>query len=258
MNRTLLSTRRLIVSGDMLELYEYERPYSFNLAPLRLSSGDLEDKESSEKTRRVDNLGRVRNDIRRIIEANYRAYGFEPVFLTLTFKENVTDVDQANLHFHDFIKRLDYKFQKRFRYLAIVEFQKRGAVHYHCIFFNMDLEIERSERRDRVIASLWRVGFVDIERVRHAKVVSAYVCKYLNKAVHDSRLRGRKAYFTSRALFRPREFRREASIDKVLRGRILETRSVDTYQSLSRGLVKYYQYVERQNDGVDVFGKERI
>jgi len=244
MNRTLLSSKRLIVSGDMLELYQYEHPYSFNLSPLRMSGGSIQENEKS-KERRADNLGFVRNQIRRLIESNYRAYGFEPVFLTLTFKENITDVDIANSYFHDFIKRLDYRFGKHFRYLAIVEFQKRGAVHYHCIFFNMGTDIEQRERSERIIAGIWGLGFVDIERVRHAKVVSAYVCKYLNKALHDVRLRGRKAYFTSRALFRPVEIRRESRIDAILSRCILETRSVDTYQSLSRGVVKYHQYVKR-------------
>jgi len=244
-NLTKFSRKRLLISGDIIELYEYEKIYSYNADPLRLSGGSESDESGETRSRRGDNLGFVRSQIRRLIECNYKKFGYPPVFLTLTFHENITDIDIANAHFHDFIKRLNRRFQRRFRYLAIVEFQERGAVHYHCVFFNMGVDLELRERRTRDIAQCWDLGFVDIERIRHAKSVSAYVCKYLDKGVHDPRLVGRKAFFTSRNLFRPQQIRNEKRIDRILATTTMEIVRVEDYQSLSRGNVKYTQYVKR-------------
>jgi len=239
MNLTKLSKKRLIVSGSQIELYTYGLPYAYNFAPSR-SSARLERKLEA---RRDDNLWLVRSQIRRLVEANVRVYGYEPVFLTFTFADNVTDVDIANKHFSDFIERLNYHYNTRFRYLTVVEFQKRGAVHYHCIFFNMPLSIEENERKDRVIAKLWTHGFVDIERVRSAKHVGAYVCKYLDKAIHDKRLNGRKAYFTSRGLLRPRLYRDEVRIDNFLASHTMDLEHTVEYDSKHYKKVFYQTYI---------------
>jgi len=244
-NLAKISNRRLLLSDDLVELYEYQHPYAYNVNPMRLQGDGSTDELREIESRREDNLGYVRAQIRRLIECNYKKFGYPPVFLTLTFSENVVDIDIANKQFHDFIKRLNRRFQRSFRYLAIVEFQKRGAVHYHCIFFNMGLDIESRERRSRDIAHCWDNGFVDIQRIRHAKSVSAYVCKYLDKAVHDRRLVGRKAFFTSRHLFRPMQFRDESRIDKILGSITLKEVRVENYLSIKRGHVKYTQYVKR-------------
>jgi len=98
-----------------------------------------------------------------------------------------------------------------------MEFQKRGAVHFHCIFFNLHPDIEVSERKTRFIANLWGHGFVDIERVRSARNVGAYVCKYLNKSADDERLRGKKFYSTTRNLFRPQTYTGEFAQNKFER-----------------------------------------
>ena len=43
-------------------------------------------------------------------------------FVTLTFKDNVTDLDKANYEFRQFIKRLNYKvYGKKCSYLSIVQ-----------------------------------------------------------------------------------------------------------------------------------------
>lgn len=249
MRGTQLSKRRLIVSGDLIELYEYEHPYAYNVAPMRMSSGDISEPISEElNARRADNLGHVRSEIRRLIECNFRSYGYQPVFITLTFRENILDVDYANTCFKAFIRRFARLLGRPPRYLAIIEFQKRGAVHYHCVFFNVPLAFEERERRTRDISALWRMGFVDVERIRHARSVSAYVCKYLNKGLHDPRLRGRKSYLTSHALFRPREVRRESSIDRFCNAHSMSIVRVDTYQSIKRGAVKYTQFHATRNN----------
>ena len=63
-----------------------------------------------------------------------------PVFLTLTQKENMTDIKYSNTLHTRFIKNLNYHIfhtnKVKIRYLSVLEFQKRGSIHYHIIFFN--------------------------------------------------------------------------------------------------------------------------
>jgi len=249
MNLTKLSKKRLIVSGSTVELYQYGTPYSYNHAPF--PSRGMSSRTTHElEARRDDNLWLVRAQIRRLVDANVKRYGYEPVFLTFTFAENITSVSVANKMFSDFIERLNYNYSTRFAYLTVVEFQKRGAVHYHCIFFNMPLHIEENERKERVIAKLWGHGFVDIERVRSARRVGPYVCKYLDKAVHDERLRGQKAYFTSRGLLRPRLYRDEERIDNFLNTHILDLEHSVEYVSKHYSKVSYKTYNARSNSSI--------
>jgi len=243
---TKLSERKLIVSGNVLELFEYSRPYAYNHSPFSSSTfvGDIQKVD----TRRDDNLMEVRQSIRRLVDGNVEAHGYPPVFLTFTFKDNIQEVDIANEHFHSFIRKLTSAIGQRPKYLAVVEFQKRGAVHYHCIFFNLSPEYEIRERNSRFVANLWGAGYVDLQRIRNVKRVGPYVCKYLDKAVHDKRLRGRKAFFTSRGLLRPKVYREEKRIDEILAlPYSLETVAENMYSSPHYQIIRYTQYVRRCN-----------
>lgn len=228
---------KAVVSGQIIEHYEYEKPYFFNHLPLKR----VRSAKSNKNARRDDNLFTLREKIRRLVDTNFQAYGYDPVFLTFTFRDNVTDLNYANKEFNLFIKRLNYELGYRTKWLNVVEFQKRGSVHYHAIFFNLSPEIERREREDRYIARIWTHGFIDIERVRSARRVGPYVCKYLNKGLHDERLQGRRGFFTSLGLFRPVLYRYSSEIDKVL--------DIDKVNILSKtvnttkyGNINYNQY----------------
>ena len=124
---------------------------------------------------------------------------FLPVFVTLTFAENIQNLTQANRMFSKFIQRLNYEvFHKkgaRLVYLGVVEFQKRGAVHYHIIFFNLPF-IQN-------IREIWDEGRVDVKAVWTLREVINYVSKYMVKEASDGRLRGKKRFFTSRKILRP-------------------------------------------------------
>ncbi|MGM9458151.1 rolling circle replication-associated protein, partial [Lacticaseibacillus rhamnosus] len=67
--------------------------------------------------------------VRRLVLANFDAGS---KFVTFTFAENVKDIDQANREWKKFVQRLRRRYGD-FKYLSVIEFQKRGAVHYHMI-----------------------------------------------------------------------------------------------------------------------------
>ncbi len=135
-----------------------------------------------------------------------------PKFLTLTFKENITDSKEANLEFTNFNKRLSYHLysvnKNVLKYICIPEFQKRGAIHFHVLYFNMPY-IDF-----KVIENIWGNGFIFIESVKdNIEDYAKYVAKYINKenskgeSNYDIYLEkdmlNQKRYFCSRGLKRP-------------------------------------------------------
>ena len=57
-------------------------------------------------------------------------------FITLTFKENISDIDESFKLFQNYIRRVKYILNKRneeLYYIAVPEFQKRGAIHFHLL-----------------------------------------------------------------------------------------------------------------------------
>ena len=72
-------------------------------------------------------------------------------FVTLTFAENITDVDQAFSYFGKYISKVR-KWKKRngeeLYYLAVPEFQKRGAIHFHMIC-NLEVGSDAIPKRER-------------------------------------------------------------------------------------------------------------
>jgi len=123
-------------------------------------------------------------------------------FVTLTFKRNITDIDYTNTEFNKFSKRLNYYIysQKRqqLKYIATWEKQKRGATHYHVIFFDFPY-IRKSE-----LERLWGHGFVRINQIdvdskeNRGRYLSKYFAKDLELKEHK-----KKAFFTSQNLKKP-------------------------------------------------------
>ena len=209
---------KLIQSGDIVELYEYEniilagkdRTEFKRSVPCERTEESPKDENDSEER----SASRARRTVRRLVNANverhYDHKGIKqiPKFMTFTFAENITDLDYAHDEFKKFMKRFNYHVtgQKKsvLKYVAVVEFQKRGAVHYHVIYFNLPY-VPNDEIRE-----IWGHGFVKINAIEHVTNVGAYVCKYMTKTMEpdDPKARhdfNRKRYFTSRGLLKPIE-----------------------------------------------------
>lgn len=90
--------------------------------------------KSKYKEIRRDNAMRSKLSLERLIKANADIF---KTFITLTFAENVTDIDKANMKFNTWRTRIK-RDNKEFKYICVPEYQKRGAVHYHLIT-NLDL-----------------------------------------------------------------------------------------------------------------------
>jgi len=190
--------------------------------------------------RRDDNLTRTRSRLCRLIWANETEWGERPKFFTFTFKDNLTQVAEANAVWSKFARRLKQRFGPM-KYLAVTEFQERGAVHYHVIFFNMPYV----KGLKKVIAELWGEGFIKLKAIGQIDNVGLYVSKYLTKENADDRLLRKKSFFCSRGLKKPDEYYYAPAIYQAfhLREDNSVLKSTETYQTSYYGTVKKNTYL---------------
>lgn len=139
-------------------------------------------------------------------------------FVTLTFKDNVTDLDYANKKFNSWVlsmRRSCKKMGFEFSYLGVPEFQKRGAVHYHilcnvpCGSSLIEYQKDTANNKKMYDVKFWKHGFTsafDIEKDTDDKFnVALYICKYLYKDL-DERLFGHTRVLKSNNLKKPNEY----------------------------------------------------
>lgn len=258
--------RKIKKCGDIVSVYDYEKGFQVGYKKtdglikeidpvtnkpiyyeIDIDTGELIQKKigrqnqgsvsyEDEKKIRMRNFFKAKNKIKDLINAN--AYSWtddkgrtiRPKFLTLTFKDNVIDLEQANKEYKNFIKRLNYYIKTRIdsnyigvQYVTVIEFQKRGAIHYHSLLFNMPYI------KWNAILDTWGLGGAYIEgfKAKDGKVVKmdynnqkqcfmannseihnvgAYITKtmeYMAKSLDDDRLKGQKCYLPSRKLKKP-------------------------------------------------------
>lgn len=187
--------KKYVITGHIIEVYEYNF-YTHGRGGFSGVNKGCADIDS--KLKNYSNTNQRRRDkIRRLACSNFN--NKYDKFLTLTFAENMTNVKECNLLFKNFIKRLKYQYNlNNLKYLAVIEFQERGAVHYH-VLLNIPY-IPHKELQD-----LWGNGFVFINAIEHVDNIGAYILKYITKDNNDIRLMGQKAYLTSRNLKQPEE-----------------------------------------------------
>lgn len=130
--------------------------------------------------------------------------------LTLTFRENVTDIDEAWSVFKYFCKLMRFRYKERFIYIAVPEYQKRGAVHFHLAM--------KGYFCVKIIRHLWLraagkfEGNVDITSPKkfgkkswNPKRIGQYISKYLTKT--DSVNFNKKRYSTGGEIQLPEPIR---------------------------------------------------
>lgn len=149
-----------------------------------------------------------RFDIKRLIDCNYDD---KSTFLTLTFKDNVQDIEIANREFTLFIKKLKRYLKQDVKYIATWELQKRGAIHYHLVLFSVPY-IQNDK-----LSEMWGNGYIKINKIKETvknEAIGVYITKYFTKDI-DKKAKQKKAYFCSRNLNKPREIKKMLDYDKM-------------------------------------------
>ena len=182
--------KKYVITGHILEVYSYDY-YIHGKGGFSGTAKGQAEIENALKNYANTNQRR-RDKIRRLACTNFN--NKYDKFLTLTFAENKTNIEECNLLFKNFIKRLKYKYNLLcLKYLAVIEFQERGAVHYHVLLNSPYIP-------HKELQELWGNGFVFVNAISHVDNLGAYILKYMTKDNNDTRLMGKKAYLTSRNL----------------------------------------------------------
>lgn len=215
---------KIIHCGDTYQIYKFDKTRSKenkrdrDISP-KVSIKDIDtdnlykpDRVEEVKPILLSNAIRSNLNCQRIAKANRDNW---ESFITLTFKENITDIVYANKIFNAWVSNVR-KLKKDFKYIAVPEFQKRGAVHYH-ILSNLGKEdtniiIPQKERTEKTkdLTTLfdvkyWSRGFARVDFIKgDYKKIYSYICKYMTKDI-DDKLFGKHRYFNSQNLNKPRE-----------------------------------------------------
>lgn len=102
--------------------------------------------------------------------------------ITLTFADNITDTKEAYKYLALFFDRLKYYLKKQnmneLKYICCMEYQARGAVHYHLVCNCGYIPFDTLEK-------LWGHGYVYIKKICNDAAI-AYALKYCVKNVMQS------------------------------------------------------------------------
>ena len=148
--------------------------------------------EKAKKERSERSLRRTRKKIQDILNANLDNNSY---FLTLTFAENMQDYEKANARFNYFIRQKN----KDIKYLVVKEHQKRGAIHFHLIVF----DIEPKDLMDLLLS--WNYGFKHYKHIKnkYSYSIANYLTNYMTKEKNQLVDANKKVFSSSRNLKKP-------------------------------------------------------
>jgi hypothetical protein len=227
------TSTKVVKSGSLLEIYDFGRDINLGNKRRRLKPEGVEKvikvktKEEAKEILKASSR-RSKRMIKRLIKANSFFWIREktgkpylPITLTLTFKENITELKEANYEFTKFIRRLNYEvnqIEKRdlklsnLKYLAVYELQERGAVHYHMIFFNLpyieNIYVRMREIwgiENRILVGGKNKSFSKIKDQKNLEKIIDYFTKYIQKSVFENKNPRQKKYIASKGLIKPLE-----------------------------------------------------
>lgn len=252
---------KVISSGNVLEVYEYEKDTTkefhkkdddkYNEYEKMLLQHDEKDwiHEKVDRTneRRQQTMREARNLTRRLALMNF---GQADTFLTLTYpnERHLTenDIEIADNDFKKFMQRFNYRYGK-VKYLAVREFTKRGRIHFHLLTDwkpDVQTEAEIKELEVEFAKKVWKHGFVDIKIMTEVDNIGAYLIKYMTKGVSHEAFKGHKAYLCSKGLERPLEYRGEQA-EAILQAYGLKDKKevfTNSYISEYLGTILYKEY----------------
>lgn len=253
------------ISGDHITIKRFNKILIFGY-DTSAGKGTVRGTATEERTRDNFNksVARARNNIFDIISSNIGqipTFGdnkfVSPKFVTLTFADNITDVQEANAEFTRFNKRLSWHLyglrRNVIKYICVPEFQQRGAVHYHVLYFNLPY-VDFEE-----VSMIWGKGYLYIEGVKDGITNYAkYLAKYMNKenskgedlyeVYRDRNMLNQKRYFCSRGLKRATVYKLNISdymYDELIHQ--MRIHHVDSYYSTGEFLSVDSDYYELEN-----------
>jgi len=215
---------KVVKSGNLVEKYAYAK----NLGNHQRAGSTKRDTGGYRKnfTRRADNIRRTVQNFRRLVRSNC-AGAESPALVTFTMLQIIPLKTSWSI-FTRFFDSFKSVAGRQVRYIAVPEFQERGAVHFHVLVWGLEdhwilhegsIGTKRTRKRfaawleskgygvsemrnDRRIQSYWRRGYVDCVPTDGSPALAYYLSKYLSQTMRDPRIGGERAYSYSRNALR--------------------------------------------------------
>ena len=247
------SNLRLVISGTCFEFYEFSEAILYGPRRRKIKTEEQKKFDScmfntmTEEEKLLSSAKRAKRNIRRLIKTNAFKWcnnkdkPYMPIILTLTFADEIKNIEEANNIFSNFIQRLNYSvnlvergYNKKgakknlLKYSAVIEFQdmnRGGVVHYHIIFYNLPKMTKIYDRLTKIWGKgyFWvgtktknrKKGFSCVNSSKKLEKIVKYFTKYISKSFEDKRLKNKKKYFNSRELIKPTEIEVEQLVDMI-------------------------------------------
>jgi len=206
---------------------------------VNLETGEIHDMDTSSSTR-LDNLKSTKQTmkkLRRLVAHNFTG-GINQLWITLTYRDHVTETAIVYMDFKAFIRRIRNQFGN-VDYITVIEPQASGRWHLHVLLKNdSELTIPNND-----LAKMWGKGFTKTKRLRRADKVGNYLIAYLsNLQIGDessdkkSTVKGARLYMYPKGI---RIYRTSRGIEKPLeitttKGEIMETYKINSPPTFSR------------------------
>lgn len=244
---------KVIKSGHIIEIYEYEK--SLDEYEISLDLPDKKDKNDAEKkveeqndttdkehNKKTNNI-RARQNARRLVNSNWVGESGE-YFITLTYADNMQDVEQANKHYQNYIKALKRRYDPDIKYIATMEWQKRGSIHYHMIVKgNLDFGNDIGQVERDMHDTIWKHGWVTILELWTVDNIGAYITKEMLKDTQkQQREKGKRRYYHSRNLDKPEQITGDDAKIYIDTMQANVPHFTNSYESVYTGKVMYREY----------------
>jgi len=201
--RTQTIVRAIHYPDGMSEVVGYQVNVHKHLADIRAfpkaARGESEDREKS-----IDVACRR---ARKMIRLKLKAIRADHL-LTLTYRENMQDLERAQRDLQKFVRRvskLTSNALRGFKYVLVVEYQERGAIHFHIGVHGW--------QNVKVLRAIWYEivgrgeGQINVrgpktpgdQRVRGVHQLAQYLAKYITKDATASAL-NKKRYWASKGI----------------------------------------------------------
>lgn len=181
------SPAKITQMGNIADLLVYDNkikePSCIKLSKdcyLNTETGEVKDyKHISNRSECYDSIRKTMRKIRALINAN-AVHARYIRWITLTYRENMTDRERLYSDFDKFWKRFLYYLKKeklsKPEYISVVEPQGRGAWHIHAIFIWKE---NAPFIANEILARVWRHGYVSIKQPKNCDNLGAYFTAYL-------------------------------------------------------------------------------
>lgn len=195
----MLTDKILLETGTYFELFEYKNPIEVGTKKILPTTNDTpkQPTESINLEYAKKSALRAKNKLRRLILGNMHQQKKHSLkFITLTFKDEIEDIEIANYEFKKYHQRMSYKMKEPLSYIAVPEIQEKRKIetgkavwHFHMLTMNQPFY------PNATLKKLWGNGFTDPRKCNRVEGTANYVSKYLAKAYGNQLLKNRKRYY---------------------------------------------------------------